>query len=154
MNILLVDFNDSFTAILKHTLEHSGARNVEVLNVSELNKEIDYLNYYQGIILGPGPGQPEEYPLAFDLIENVENKLPILGICLGLQIITLKYGGTLKNLKTVFHGKRCQVQHFKNSVLYNGIEETFFAGFYHSWAIDNTGNNLEITSIRIVVNMQ
>ncbi len=152
MNILLVDFNDSFTAILKQSVEKAGARNVDVANILEV-KNIANTENYNGIILGPGPGYVNEYPQAFELLDNVENKISVLGICLGLQIIAVKYGGTLQNLGKVYHGKKCKIRHLSNSVLFDGISETFYAGLYHSWAVDNPGEELEPTSVRLYDNV-
>ncbi len=147
MNILLVDFNDSFTAILKQSVEKAGSQNVDVANILEI-KNFASIENYNGIILGPGPGYVDEYPGAFELLDRVENKIPVLGICLGLQIIAVKYGGTLKNLGKVFHGKKCEIRHLSNSFLFDGISETFYAGLYHSWAVDYPGNELEVSSFR------
>ncbi len=148
MKILLIDFNDSFTAILAQTLAEAYKETVVVVrNIGEVSST-DYSNEYDGIVLGPGPGHVNEYKTAFEIVEKNAGAIPVLGICLGHQIISYMFGAKLVNLNRVSHGKKTEMQHYGNSVLFSGVPEVFYGGLYHSWVVDDLPDSLEITSVK------
>ena len=148
MKILLVDFNDSFTAILAQTLAESYENTtVIVKNISSAISK-DYSKEYDGIVLGPGPGHVTEYKRAFEIVEKNAGILPILGICLGHQIISYMFGAKLINLPQVSHGKKAEMQHCGNSLIFTYVPTLFYAGLYHSWVVDKWPETLEVTSVK------
>ena len=131
MKTLIIDCFDSFTFNIVHYLEPY----VKEIIIKRINE--NYLNDIycaDAIILSPGPGVPSDYP---DLIKLVkETNKPILGICLGLQIINVAFGGTLVNLQQVWHGiARKTIIDNTDPIFYN-IPSVIKTGRYHSWVAD------------------
>lgn len=92
---------------------------------------------YDGIIFSPGPDIPRPGNAMEQILSRYGNKIPILGICLGLQAITLFYGGKILNLNEVVHGRTRMVRQTNvKSDLFDGLPEEFPAGLYHSWIAD------------------
>ncbi len=105
MNILLIDNNDSFTNNLEHLLvrEIPGAR-IAMLPYAEVSGRNASVNFssYSLIVISPGPGCPEDYP-GYEAV--IESGLPVLGVCLGMQIINEYFGGSTARLGGCFHGR-------------------------------------------------
>lgn len=97
-------------------------------------------------MISPGPGLPPDFPLLKGVIKEFGSSIPILGICLGLQAIVDAYGGKLRNLESVRHGKSTLVYPAKQIEIFNGITSPFRAGLYHSWVADekNFPDELEV----------
>jgi anthranilate synthase component 2 len=133
VRVLLIDFYDSFTFNLAHYLE--------ALEVELLTKRYDELvaqDFLQlnAIILSPGPGLPKEKQgLSKMLSENV-GKIPILGVCLGMQALVEHLGGSLENQQQVKHGVSEQIQTQGNSLLFKDLPAQFEVGLYHSWMVN------------------
>ncbi len=131
--IAIVDNFDSFTFNLVHALEAIGAH-CKVMR----NDRIDYasLDACNGIVLGPGPGLPEEAGDLMSVIQDYHERKPMLGICLGHQAIGQFFGGQLVNLEEVFHGVELQVKWVLDGPLNAGLFEQITVGLYHSWSIE------------------
>ena len=111
MKVLIVDNNDSFTFNIKHYLMQF----VSCVDVIRYDKIIiSDVNNYDKIIFSPGPGLPSDYPVLYKIIIKYEKKIPILGICLGHQLIAEYYGATLENLNVPKHGVNSKIHHFNN----------------------------------------
>ena len=134
MKILIIDNYDSFTFNLVHQVEKLSDRKVTVM----LNDQIDFdaAANFDKIILSPGPGLPQESGRLMEFLEVFHHHKQILGVCLGLQAITLHYGGKLLNLPKVFHGFQTDITVDKNAFLYNGLPARIPVGRYHSWVAD------------------
>ncbi|MDC7226680.1 MAG: aminodeoxychorismate/anthranilate synthase component II [Spirochaetales bacterium] len=135
---VIIDFNDSFTYNIYELLRRTGCRNFSVQPVDELDAA--GFEIPGRIILSPGPGLPEDYPEVFRLLEKLPEYLPVLGICLGHQVIWRFFGGRLYNLKEVMHGSSSLIklnayaERQTAHSLYARCPETFTVGLYHSWA--------------------
>jgi len=105
--ILVIDNYDSFTYNLVHYLEDLDCE-VTVRRNDQISLEA--VNAYDKILLSPGPGIPDEAGLLKDIIATYANKKSILGICLGMQAIGEVFGGSLINLKTVYHGVATNIE--------------------------------------------
>lgn len=147
MNILLVDNNDSFTHILRESLLLAGAETVEVIAVQSLDCT-KIAEHYSGVVISPGPGTPEDNKLP-ELVLQLAEKLPVLGICLGLQAICMAFGGNIYNLPHVFHGEKRKITTQPNSTLFKGMGNETTVGLYHSWAaeISTLPDSLSITAL-------
>ncbi|UTM58647.1 aminodeoxychorismate/anthranilate synthase component II [Photobacterium sp. CCB-ST2H9] len=107
MKILLIDAYDSFVYIVKNYIEVIGFQ-TDVVRCDKVN--LESLNDYHAIILGPGPGHPCESGY-LDIIRRVEGKIPIFGICLGMQSIAEFYGVSVKPAVNRVHGKVSLIEH-------------------------------------------
>jgi anthranilate synthase component 2 len=134
LRLLLVDFKDSFTFNLYHIFEALGVH-VDVVEDGETFTE-EQLLAYDGVVLSPGPGLPEEKRSMETVIATAKGKRPVLGVCLGMQGIARHYNVPLYNLSSVQHGVSTEVQVQMKSDLFENLPSTFEAGLYHSWAVD------------------
>ena len=132
-HVFVIDNYDSFTYNLVHYLEEFNCK-VTVKRNDKFNlDELDMFNY---ILLSPGPGIPNESGLLKAAIKRFASTKNILGICLGQQAIAEVFGGTLKNLDTVYHGIATPVKVIEDDVLFKDIPKTFNIGRYHSWVVN------------------
>jgi len=146
--IVVVDNYDSFTYNLVHLINEIIDGEVAVLRNDQF--EIDTIEAFDYIILSPGPGLPEEAGLLKDVIRKYGPTKKIFGVCLGLQAIGEVFGGKLKNLPKVFHGMKTTMMQTKNAdPIFEGIDQTFEAGRYHSWVINKEScpDDLLITAV-------
>lgn len=146
-HILVVDNYDSFVYNLAHYLAQVGAT-VDVWRNDDTRFDSpDYAAPYDGILLSPGPGTPEQAGVCIDLIRSQQGKLPIFGVCLGLQAIGVAYGGTVGRAPELLHGKTSPVEHNGGGAL-TGIPSPFTATRYHSLVIlpESTPSELEVTA--------
>ena len=84
------------------------------------------------MVLSPGPGCPADFNCSETIAEIVNRKIPIFGVCLGMQALCEYYGGTLKQLDSPMHGKSTQVPFEKESKLFGKLESPIIVGRYHS----------------------
>lgn len=132
MRILLIDNYDSFTYNLVHYLEGEGCE-VDVVRTNELSPHT--FSNHERILISPGPKLPKDYPQLHTFLQQTIGKVPILGVCLGLQLLGEHLGGELYNLESVRHGVGHPITLVNKSVLFSGIPQEFKVGLYHSWAI-------------------
>ena len=143
MKILILDNYDSFTYNLVHMVEKITNVYPDVYRNDEIS--IEAVGNYDVIMLSPGPGIPDEAGILKEVIKTYAGKLPIFGVCLGLQAITEVFGGTIVNLDEVFHGVATEMTVTdSNAVIFKGIPETFLAARYHSWAATDEGFPAEL----------
>ena len=143
MKILILDNYDSFTYNLVHMVEKITGNFPSVFRNNEIS--IEEVNYYDMIMLSPGPGIPDEAGILKDVIKRYAGIKPIFGVCLGLQAITEVFGGTIINLEDVFHGVATEMRITdKDAVIFKDVPETFLAARYHSWAATDEGFPEEI----------
>ena len=131
--VLVIDNYDSFTYNLVDYIATAGAqvrveRNDAIAGVGDLDGfEPTHL------VISPGPGTPAEAGVSRALIEALQGTLPVLGVCLGHQVIVDMCGGTVGRAARLMHGKSDMVSH-DGSPLYDGLANPFEAGRYHSLA--------------------
>jgi para-aminobenzoate synthetase component 2 len=143
--ILVIDNFDSFVFNLVQYLEQLGAE-VEVVRNNEV--DLDSLDKYDGILLSPGPGTPEDAGACVEVVGKALNKnKPLLGVCLGHQAIGAAFGATVNQAPELLHGKTSQVIH-NNVDIFEGLNQNFTATRYHSLAIDpeTVNEQLEVTA--------
>src|SRR6186713_2230821 len=102
MRLLMVDNYDSFTWNLVHYLEDLLGEEITVCRNDVI--EPGMVENFDRIVLSPGPGLPAESGKLMQVLDTAAGKIPILGVCLGLQAIAEHYGGSLKQLENVMHG--------------------------------------------------
>jgi para-aminobenzoate synthetase component 2 len=132
--ILVVDNYDSFVFNLVQYLQQLGAE-VVVKRNDEVNASS--INEFDGVLLSPGPGTPEDAGACIEIVNAaIEKQKPLLGVCLGHQAIGAALGGKVSRAPELLHGKTSQVQH-KNEGVFKDLKSPFRATRYHSLAIEN-----------------
>ncbi len=127
--ILVVDNYDSFTFNLVHALEGIGAR-VEVVKNDEESAQELLGRRPRGILLSPGPGRPDDSGVCGDLVA-LRPTIPLLGVCLGFQVLGEAFGGCVERCPDLMHGKTSWVRH-NGRGLFAGLSNPFEATRYHS----------------------
>lgn len=131
--ILLIDNYDSFSYNL-FQLVGSLNPDIRVIRNDEMMvREIETLNL-EAIILSPGPGKPCDAGICKETVRHFDGKVPILGVCLGHQVICEAFGSTVSYAKTLMHGKQSKVKIDNRSILFKGLPEEIQGGRYHSLA--------------------
>lgn len=144
--IFILDNYDSFTYNLVQAIGKFGVR-VEVARNDEISfPELRDLQP-AGLILSPGPGRPENAGNMPDVLAGSVGKFPILGVCLGHQMIGLHFGGQVVAAPELVHGKSARVFH-DGRTIYRGLSDPFDAGRYHSLIVAQEGlpSELEVTA--------
>lgn len=133
MKIILIDNFDSFSYNLVHYLEQLD---VEVTVKSNLEIETAEILNYDAVVLSPGPGLPKDAGKLMSVVDlAVKKKIPMLGVCLGMQAIAEYFGDELYNQEEVKHGTAVTIRYRKFAKLFLGLPYEFKVGLYHSWAV-------------------
>ncbi len=127
--ILLVDHTDSFVHTLANYLRQTGS-SVTTLRAGFALDEISPTGY-DLVVLSPGPGRPDDFAMRELIAAVVDAKLPLFGVCLGLQGVVEYFGGNLSTLDTPMHGKSSDIANYGGRLLAD-FPENFRAGRYHS----------------------
>ena len=146
MKIILIDNYDSFTFNLYHYISSFNVK-VDVFRNDKINSKEIIKNKYNKIVISPGPGNPMQAGNCIEIVKKLYKKIPILGVCLGHQIIGHVFGSKIIQANKLMHGKTSLIYHKKKGVLKN-IKNKFQATRYHSLIIDkkNLSNELDITA--------
>ncbi len=135
MRILLLDNYDSFTWNLHHDLERVPGVQVDVHRNDAVVPAA--VPRYDGVVLSPGPGLPMDAGRMMQVIPVVAaHKVPLLGVCLGMQGIAEHFGATLRNLDAVLHGQATALTAFEGKGIFTGLSSPMQVGHYHSWVVD------------------
>ena len=135
MKILLIDNYDSFTYNLFHYIS-KFRNNVDVIRNDKIDSKTIFKKGYSKIVISPGPGNPNQAGNCIKIVKEVYKKIPILGVCLGHQIIGQVFGGRIIQAKNLMHGKTSKIKHFKRG-LFKNIENNFEATRYHSLIVES-----------------
>lgn len=128
--ILIIDNYDSFTYNLVQLVAMADVPYQVHRNDAITIDEIKALNPAK-ILISPGPGRPEDAGISCDVIRQLGNKIPILGVCLGHQAIGYVFGAKVDYAPTLMHGKTSEVVHHRTS-LFEDVSNPFIATRYHS----------------------
>lgn len=144
--ITVIDNYDSFTYNLVHFLGELGAK-ITVHRNDVMSPEEIFAEEPHGIVISPGPCDPDKAGICLELIRKADGNIPILGVCLGFQSIGQSYGGRVVRAKEVMHGKTSAIRHCGKGV-FKDIPNEFTATRYHSLVIerDSFPDDLEITA--------
>lgn len=136
--ILVVDHHDSFVFTLVSYLRELGAE-VEVVEAAELGEDqvLEVAGRAEGILISPGPGRPEDVPASAALVRRaLALSRPVLGVCLGHQILAHTLGARVAAAPELVHGRTSRVLH-DGDPLFAGLASGFAAMRYHSLAVDS-----------------
>jgi anthranilate synthase/aminodeoxychorismate synthase-like glutamine amidotransferase len=132
--ILLLDHDDSFVHVLADYLRQLGA-GTSVVRDTAITLAAVTVMAPRGIVLSPGPGHPDECTLAQDVVRTLGATTPILGVCLGHQVIATALGGVVTRAAHPRHGQTSRVVHDGRGV-FRGLPSPLDAMRYHSLAVD------------------
>jgi len=135
MKILVIDNYDSFTYNLVQYVKDLSEDEVVVKRNDAIT--LEEVNFFDKILISPGPGLPENAGVIKAVIQEYGRAKSILGVCLGMQAIVEIYGGELENLEEVHHGVASSMSIEKEDSLFRNIVSPTEVGRYHSWAMKN-----------------
>ncbi len=132
--ILMIDNYDSFTYNLVQYLRELGREVKTVRNDKVAVAEISAMNP-ERIVISPGPCTPDKAGVSLAIVGELGARVPILGVCLGHQVIGQAFGGDIVHADKIMHGKTSMIRHRERG-LFGGFENPFQATRYHSLVID------------------
>jgi anthranilate synthase component 2 len=143
---LLLDNYDSFTYNLRHYLGELGAE-VEVRRNDAVSIDEALSLGTEGIVISPGPCDPDRAGICLEVMEKAVGRLPVLGVCLGHQCIGQAFGAKVVRAPKPMHGKISEITHNATGVL-AAIPSPFKATRYHSLTLEpgSLPDCLEITA--------
>ncbi len=143
---LLLDNYDSFTYNLYHFLGELGAE-LQVYRNDQISVEAAMAMQPQGIVISPGPCDPDRAGICLELIAAAAGKLPVLGVCLGHQSIGQAFGARVVRAPAPMHGKTSPIDHEGKGV-FEGLPSPLTATRYHSLTLapDSIPDCLEVTA--------
>jgi len=142
--IILIDNYDSFTFNVYHSLIQAGAH-ADVISNDDPGLLLK-LGKYDALVISPGPSRPSNSGLSAEAVGQCLNKIPVLGICLGMQIINEIYGGETVKAPYPVHGKASQITRTGQSKLLEGLLDNFIAARYHSLICSNIQHPMRVTA--------
>ena len=144
--LILIDNYDSFTFNLYHYLSSLKVK-VDVIRNDQITSNEILKRRYNKIVISPGPGNPNQSGNCLKIVKSLYKKIPILGVCLGHQIIGQVFGSKIVQAKKLMHGKTSKIISKKLGILKN-LPKSFEATRYHSLIIDKKtlSKHLEITA--------
>ena len=144
--LLLIDNYDSFTYNLVHFLGELGAQS-EVVRNDKIGVDEIMRKKPKAIVLSPGPCTPNEAGVCLELIEKLDGRIPLLGVCLGHQAIGQAYGGKVIRAPEPLHGKLSTIRHSDKGV-FKSLPERFQVTRYHSLIVERKSlpPELEVTA--------
>jgi para-aminobenzoate synthetase component 2 len=133
--VLFVDNFDSFSYNVVHLLASRGVAPDVMLN-DDARLQPEVLDRYDALVVGPGPGRPEHAPQMLAVVcAAIERRMPLLGVCLGLQAIGHTLGATVGHAPRLMHGKTSRIAH-DGTGIFAGLPTPFSATRYHSLCLD------------------
>ncbi len=147
MKIVLIDNYDSFTYNLYHYLSSIKNVNVNVFRNDKINSNDILKKKFDKIVISPGPGNPKQSGNCIKIVKDLHKRFPILGVCLGHQIIGEVFNSKIVQAKKLMHGKTSIIYNKRIGILKN-LPSKFEATRYHSLIVDkgSLSNDLVITA--------
>ncbi|MDF1487257.1 aminodeoxychorismate/anthranilate synthase component II [Tessaracoccus caeni] len=135
VSVLVIDNYDSFVYNIVQYLAQIGAEVTVWRNDDPRFAEPGWYEPFDGVLLSPGPGTPEEAGVCVEVVRQLTGVKPLFGVCLGLQAMTVAYGGVVGRAPELLHGKTSPVRHSGTGV-FRGLESPVTTTRYHSLAAE------------------
>ncbi len=147
IRVLFIDNFDSFTFNL---VDEFAKRECQILvyrNNTPREKINEVIREFKPslIVISPGPGTPKKAGNCMNIIEEYAGKIPLFGVCLGMQAITEVFGGKVSKCSETIHGKASRLTH-DNKTIFKNINQEFPAGRYHSLSAVEVPDCLEASA--------
>lgn len=144
--ILVIDNYDSFTYNIVQYLGELGAQ-VEVHRNDQISVDGVAARKPEGVLISPGPGNPDEAGITLELLTRGGGMFPIFGVCLGHQAIGQAFGSRVVRADRLMHGRTSPIHH-EGAGVFSGLPSPFTATRYHSLLVERAtlGPELEITA--------
>ncbi len=133
--IALIDNYDSFTYNIYHYILHF-IDDIEIVKNTESIRKLKDMKNLDAIVLSPGPSHPKNSLLTLDAIDYFKGRLPMLGVCLGMQAIGFYFGAAIRKANKVMHGKKDTIKH-NQELIFKGVENPMDVIRYHSLVVDD-----------------
>ncbi len=146
--VLVIDNYDSFVYTLVGYIEQLGAATTVIRNDEAGDNLAALIAEYDGVLISPGPGNPQQAGATIPLIKQAAaDSKPLLGVCLGHQALAEAYGATVTHAEQLLHGKTTRVHHEADD-FFAGVPADFNATRYHSLAVvkDTIPDDLVVTA--------
>ena len=147
--VLLIDNYDSFSYNLVQLIGELTDGNIKVVRNDDITIDDKRKMTPESIILSPGPGKPEDAGICEDVVRQLKDEYPILGVCLGHQSICEVFGAKVTYAKQLMHGKQSEMTILKKDPIFEGLGESFKGARYHSLSADRNTipDELEVIAI-------
>jgi anthranilate synthase component 2 len=142
--LLVIDNYDSFTYNLVQMFRQYDLE-IGVFRSDKISLEEAHAFDPNYILISPGPKDPAHAGISIPLIKAFYKKIPLLGVCLGMQCINEAFGGATVRAPLPMHGKTSRIQH-ENTGIFQSLPSPFTAARYHSLAVHPNGGGLRITA--------
>lgn len=150
---LVIDNYDSFTYnLVEYFGEAAATRNLDLDQDIYYNDEIEISGIedeeYDFILISPGPGTPEneeDVGITNDILRNVSQDVPTLGVCLGLEAFVYTYGGVIERAPEPIHGKSFEIYHDGKGI-FEDLENPFHGARYHSLIAEEIPEEIQTTA--------
>ncbi|MCA2389127.1 MULTISPECIES: aminodeoxychorismate/anthranilate synthase component II [Lactococcus] len=151
MKLLLIDNYDSFTYLLVQYFEELNCNVTVITDKEKLSQKIrtssDFVSKtYDAIVISPGPKTPKEAVFSREVVNLYAGKLPILGICLGQQVIAECFGGTVVLGEKPMHGKISKINH-NGQGIFEGLPQDIKIARYHSLIVSHLPDDFVIDAL-------
>ena len=146
--ILVIDNYDSFTYnLVQYIGEMAGNKEIAIYRNDQIMSAEIRAMAPERIVLSPGPGNPDGAGNCLDIVRELNGSVPLLGVCLGHQVIGQAYGGEIISARKLMHGKTSLVAHSGRDI-FKGIRTDFIAARYHSLVVnaENLPTELRVTA--------
>jgi anthranilate synthase/aminodeoxychorismate synthase-like glutamine amidotransferase len=146
MNIVILDNFDSFTFNLLDEFrapDHHLHVWRNSMKANEAEERLLMLNGKKLLVLSPGPGHPDDAGCMNELIKRMTNKIPIFGVCLGMQAMVSINGGKVTRAPQIVHGKARILEH-EGELIFKGLSNRIHVGRYHSLSASVIPKNFRI----------
>ena len=142
--VFMIDNFDSFTFNIAHGLVAAGA-SVEVRRADDVDLDALEAQPPDLLVLSPGPGHPQDARVAMAAIERLQGKLPVFGVCLGMQCLALAYGGEVEPQAEPVHGRATRILHDGRGI-FQGLPSPIRVARYHSLRVARVPACMEVTA--------
>lgn len=147
INIVLIDSFDSFTNNLKSCILSEKNINLETIQYNQISDHTDKIIQSDGIVISPGQGDPLSYVQYHKPLIEYYTQKPVLGVCLGHQILALLFGGKTYNLSDPRHGRQASLKIKTDIDLFQDLQPITKAGLYHSHAVGEVGSEFIVSAV-------